>query len=317
MRHCRWHQASRVLAFFCACWGALWGPAAQAQPAMAPGWTLLPLPAPGGAQLLALERAPVLAPLRYRVIAIPGSGCAGMGTFAPRYFAGLQHAQLLVLHKPGVDPWARTPAADCPPDFVQRDALSAWRAAAQQALTAWLAQQPALPTWLLGISEVAELLADLAPQLPHLAGLVLIGASGLDPQEAGALQAARLGQQAAWQALARAQAGPGVDTQVVQWRSLRYWRDLWQWRLAQPLRDGPWPLLHVWGGADALVPEAAYQRFAARARQRSAPYCALRLAGADHGLQGPAPGQDGLPQVWALLEQAARTQGQMDCPWRY
>lgn len=282
-----------MLAFFCA--GAA---------CAAPDFEFVALPAPGDAQLLALQRAPLLAPARYRVIVIPGSGCAGMAHIAVRYFAGLQHAQLLVLHKPGVAPQAQTPPGACPPDFVQRDALSAWRAAAQQALAAWLPTQAPLPTWLVGISEGAELLPELAPQLPQLAGLVLLSASGLDPQEAGALQAQRLGQQLAWQALARAVAGPEPDQALRQGRSLRYWRDLWQWRVAQPLLDGPWPLLQVWGADDALLPQAAYERFAARAQRRSAPYCALRLPGAGHGLQGPMG--DGVQLLWGWLEATVR-----------
>ena len=52
-----------------------------------------------------------------------------------------------------------------------------------------------LPQLLVGISEGAELLPALAPEVPQLAGLVLIGSSGLDPQETGALQARRLGVQ--------------------------------------------------------------------------------------------------------------------------
>ena len=63
---------------------------------------------------------------RYRVVVVPGSGCAGMGPFADRYFRGLLHAQVTVLHKPGVHPADTTPAADCPARFVQADHLSAW-----------------------------------------------------------------------------------------------------------------------------------------------------------------------------------------------
>lgn len=141
--------------------------------------------------------------------------------------------------------------------------------------------------------------------MPQLAGLVLIGASGLDPQQAGALQAERLGAQAAWAALGHIQASRWADSAVVQGRSLGYWRDLWSWPLALPLVRSPWPLLQVWGGDDALVPAAAYAHFAHLAARRTVPYCARRIGGADHGLQRP-DGSDGVQQVWAWVEQWAR-----------
>ena len=50
------------------------------------------LPGDGGVTLSALQRSERAAPLRYRVIVISGSGCAGMGAMADRYFAGLLHA---------------------------------------------------------------------------------------------------------------------------------------------------------------------------------------------------------------------------------
>lgn len=300
--------AGLVLAFFL---GVAVPPPVAAVDRAVPAFALQSLPGQGGAQVLALARGPLVPPLRYRVLVIPGSGCAGMGAVAGRYFAGLLHAQVLVLHKPGVDPADRTAPGDCPSAFVQSDALAAWQGHAQAALATWLGRQDAtLPTWLVGISEGAELLPGLAPLVPRLAGLVLVGASGLDPREAGRLQAQRLGQQAAWNALAHAQSGSAPDDDVVQGRSLRYWRDLWRWPLAQPLLDGAWPLLQVWGEADALVPPQAYQRFAERAQNRAASYCARRLPGADHGLQ--TGDLDGLQWVWAQLEQAAR-QARLGC----
>ena len=267
--------------------------------------------ADGATALQVLTRGERTAPLRYRVIVIPGSGCAGMGPIAERYFAGLLHAQVLVLHKSGVDPQARTAAGDCTRDFVQQDRLSAWLAQAKAALQADAQQRaregaPALPQLLVGISEGAELVPALAREVPQLAGLVLLSASGLDPQEAGTLQARRLGAQADWDALGRAVASRRPDTDVVQGRSLGYWRDLWRWPLTQPLVRSPWPLLQVWGAEDALVPPAAYERFAERARGRAGPYCVHRMEGADHGLQRRAGSGDGVQRVWSWLEQWAR-----------
>ena len=287
---------------------------APAAPTQSPaqGFAQRPLPGTGGATLQTLQRSERTAPLRYRVIVIPGSGCAGMGPMAERYFAGLLHAQVLVLHKPWVDPQARTAPADCPHQFVLRDRHSTWLAHARAALRADAALrqgQPALPHLLIGISEGAELLPALAPEVPHLAGLVLIGSSGLDPQEVGALQARRLGAEADWAALSRIVAGAPPDSVVVQGRSLGYWRDLWNWPLTLPLLQSPWPLLQVWGANDALVPAAAYERFAELASLRTAPYCARRMEGADHGLQRSSDSGevlDGVQQVWVWTEQLAR-----------
>lgn len=283
-------------------------PPGLAAPAVPSGrFEPLALPGENGVVLQALLRSERVAPLRYRVIVVPGSGCAGLGAFADRYFAGLLHAQVLVLHKPGVSPGDRTASANCPHSFVSRDRHSTWLAHARAALRADALQrqgQPALPQLLVGISEGAELLPALAPEVPQLAGLVLIGSSGLDPQEAGALQARRLGAEGDWAALAQIVAGAPHDSVVVQGRSLGYWRDLWNWPLTQPLLRSPWPLLQVWGGDDALVPAVAYTRFEALAALRTAPYCAQRMEGADHGLQ--RPGVDGVQQVWVWTEQWAR-----------
>ena len=284
-------------------------PAIEQGPAPGAAFIQRAVPGAGGAVLQTLQRAERTAPLRYRVIVIPGSGCAGMGPIADRYFAGLLHAQVLVLHKPGVDPGARTAPADCPHSFVSLDRHSTWLAHARAALRADASErqgQPAVSQLLVGLSEGAELLPALAPEVPHLAGLVLIGASGLDPQEAGALQAHRLGVEGDWVALGQIVAGAPHDSVVVQGRSLGYWRDLWNWPLTLPLLQGPWPLLQVWGSDDALVPAVAYTRFAELAALRTAPYCARRIDGADHGLQRAAAGMDGVQQVWAWTEQWAR-----------
>jgi hypothetical protein len=161
-----------------------------------------------------------------------------------------------------------------------------------------------LPLRLVGISEGAELLPDLARSLPPVAGLVMVSSPGLDPVDAGQLQAQRLGHLGAWAALRAAQASAWPDSVTVQGRSLRYWRSFWSWPLAQPLLEGPWPLLRIWGDADESVAPAAYARFADLAVNRVAPWCDIRLPAADHGLQ--APHRDGVQWLWAQLERWAR-----------
>lgn len=324
-------KASLVLAFF-ACTVPLWSVAAEAVETTegegAARFVPVQLPGREGQPqaLWALQRGPLAQPLRYRVVVVPGSGCAGMGPLADRYFRGLLHAQVTVLHKPGVHPHDTTAPADCPPSFVQTDSLARWAAYARAALeqieqTARTEQSeqttamrtpafadPRPPLLLVGISEGVELLPALAAAAgPSLAGMVMMAGSGLDPREAGQLQAQRTGHGADWDALGRAQASAAPDTAVRQGRSLRYWRDLWQWPVQQPLIDGPWPLLQVWGARDELVPEAAYQQFAQAAQRRAAPYCARSLPGADHGLQ--APGFDGVQQVWQWVQQWGRAPG--------
>ena len=336
-------------------WGADMGHL-TGTPALPPEWSQTTLPgAHGGVTLKALQRQALAPPARYRVVVIPGSGCTGWGPVAPRYFAGLLHAELLVLHKPGVDSLAGlTP--ECSSGFIQSDTLPAWRDHAQAALQAHfaplspmssptppeaaanaastivpttfasptssaksvspaLSALPQLPTFLVGISEGAELLPSLAGRVPTLAGMVMISAPGLDPREAGELQAIRLGHSAAWQALAEAVTSSASDDTLREGRTLAYWRSFWQWPLAQPLLNAPWPLLRVWGEADALVPIPAYERFGQQARNRSAAWCDLRLPGADHGLASTLPDErDGLQWLWAQLENWARNPAAGLCP---
>lgn len=279
------------------------------------GWAQHTLAGHGpGQPVLALQRPARALPARYRVVVVPGSGCTGWGPVAERYFAGLLHAEVLVLHKPGVQPQAGL-AAECPAAFQLADALPTWRDAARSALAdhGWSnpspplgtgATSPELPLLLVGVSEGAELLPALALVYPRVAGLVMVSAPGLDPVEAGRWQAQRLGQLPAWQQLEAAQASLDADTQVVQGRTLRYWRSFWRWPLAKPLLAGPWPLLRVWGDADEAVAPTAYQQFAQAAVGRDAGWCDVALPGADHGLQTPQ--RDGVQWLWSQLEGWAR-----------
>ena len=261
------------------------------------------LPGAHGFAVPVLRRAPLAPPLRYRVMVIPGSGCAGMAPIADRYFAGLLHAEIWVLHKPGVALDAWPPPDACDDDFVLHDALSTWRDDAVAALQS-IGHEGAVPQWLVGISEGGELLPEIAKNLQSIEGVVLLSASGLDPAESGGMQAQRRGRLVDWRALEAMQASNASDSVVVQGRSLRYWRDLWRWTSAQPLIKGNWPLLQVWGEKDDLVPAVAYTQFALRAGGRQAPYCPMPIVDADHGLQ--APNHDGVQKVWAFLEAQAR-----------
>lgn len=276
------------------------------------GWSVQKLPGvtPGN-HLSLLQRAPRSAPLRFRVFVIPGSGCTGFAPFADRYFAGLLHAQVQVLHKPGVDLQAGPAPQHCAKGFIEADSLSAWRDDALAALGFLFGsdgtspdeseKHQLLPTILVGISEGGELLPSLAAVVPGVVGLVLLSSSGLDPSEAAYLQAKRLGELDAWHRLVDAAASPLPDTLMTEGRTLRYWRDLRRWALEWPLMESSVPLLQVWGDSDELVPVAAYASFARRARSRQAPFCSWRFPGADHGLHG-TDGADGLQRVWARLE---------------
>ncbi|SDO66316.1 hypothetical protein SAMN05216303_10239 [Rhodoferax sp. OV413] len=291
-----WLQASRTALAVLACIGGC----AQAQPLFSS--STLPGLSPAN-PVPVLQREPSQ-PLRYRVIVLAGDGCMGLAPPLARSLASLPHAQLLVLHKPGVDPQAGP--GSCTPGFTQRDSLSRWQESARAALRAdALAQAGSapVPQLLVGVAEGINLLPGLAAEVQRLAGLVLLQGSGLDPLEAGVLQAQRSGQLAAWQALDEAQRSDAPDSSEVQGRSLRYWRDLWRWHTARPLIDLEWPILQLWGDADAQVPAAAYLRFAERAAGRSAPLCTRHVAAGDAGAQ----------QLGIWLEKWALAPGQGLC----
>ncbi|MBV8656768.1 MAG: alpha/beta hydrolase [Burkholderiales bacterium] len=252
-----------------------------------------------------LIRESPLQPTRYRVFVIPGSGCAGMAPIADRYFAGLQHAEVIVLHKPWVDPDQWPAPHNCPASFVQQDDLASWLRVARAAIRQYSDERPStLPVVLVGISEGAELLPALAADQPDVKAVVMISNAGLDPAEVGAMQAERLGQKSAWDALLATAASDRPDSAVVEGRTLRYWRSLLHWRVLQPLLDLKVPILQAWGGQDALIPASAYARFQALAAQREAGDCAMTFADADHGLQ--AGDKDEVQVVWGRVEASVR-----------
>lgn len=266
----------------------------------------------------ALLRASLAPPARYRVLLVPGSGCDSLAPSADRLAAGLLHAQVVLLQKPHLRQPGATPAtstADCPPDFMQADTLPAWADAARQLAAQALQHTNAnLPLVLVGLSEGAELLPTLAAAYPQAVLLVLVGHAGLDPAALGSLQAQRTGQSAAWQQL-QADTAPVRAPQdvLLQGRHWRYWQALWTWPLAAPLLAAPQPLLQVWGGDDALLPQQAFEAFRQLAQGRPAGYCGRRFESADHQLRGDlrSAQADHLQTVWAWLENAGRNAG----PW--
>jgi len=284
-----------VLAALLWCWGC-----AQAQPLF---HAQAVETADGSSAMSVLVRQALVPPLRYRVVYIPGSGCSGLSAVADRMFRGLLHGQILVLQKPGVQLDAGPAPSHCSDAFVQADDMRTWLTQAKAGLQT-LESVPPLPLLMVGVSEGAELLPFLAASLPDVAALLMISGTGLDPLEAGAMQAARLGETRQWQALARAQASSLPDEHLHDGRTLRYWRSLWDWHSEAALMALPMPLMQVWGDADALLPPRAYERFAERAQRRAGGYCRLRFVGADHGLQ--AAGVDGLQKVWAIVERWGR-----------
>jgi hypothetical protein len=283
--------------------GATWlsavGSTAQPLPAAGPEarFAALPADADDGAVLV---RPALRGPARWRVLLVPGSGCESLAPSADRLARGLRQAQVVLLQKPALSP----PGQPCSRTHLLADNLADWQQRALRLAAQGLAATDAqLPLVLVGLSEGAELLPGLAAARPEAAALVLVGHAGLDPAEAGALQAARLGQAAAWQALMADTRGARDDDALLQGRHWRYWQVLQRWPLQAPLLADPRPLLQAWGGADALMPAAAYQRFAAAAQRRAAPFCAVRFPRADHQLR--EPGADRLQQLWRWLDQAA------------
>lgn len=247
-----------------------------------------------------LVRPALRAPARWRVVLVPGSGCESLQPSADRLARGLRQAQVVLLQKPLLSP----PGRPCSRAHLLADNLADWQQRALRlAAQGLVATDSQLPLVLVGLSEGAELLPGLAAARPEAVALVLVGHAGLDPAEAGALQAERLGQAAAWRLLMAETRGARDDDALLQGRHWRYWQVLQRWPLQAPLLADPRPLLQAWGGADALMPAEAYQRFAGAARRRSGPFCAVRFARADHELREPAA--DRLQQVWRWLDQAA------------
>jgi len=243
-------------------------------------------------------------PAQWRLLVVPGSGCVSLTSSMNRLAHSLRHAQVLLLQKPHLAPGTQAVDAACSDEFIAADNLADWQSRAiRLARQSLAATDSTLPLVLAGLSEGAELLPGLVQALPEAEALVMVGNAGLDPATVAGLQADRLGAGAAWQRLMRAAAGSPSPQRLLEGRNLRYWQVLLDWPLQAALLADPRPLLHAWGGHDALIPAAAFARFAAAARQRSGGYCALQFPAADHQLR--TADNDELQTLWALLDQAA------------
>ena len=249
----------------------------------------------------------------YGVIVLPGSGCAGFGPIADRYFHSLRKAKVAVLQKPLVDPSAWPAPAVCAQPFIQWDNLRDWTLAAthvaNQIATLHMGQ---LPIVLVGISEGGEIALQVARQVPGVSALVLISSPGLDPTNLAEMVAEDAGASASWRRLLHLAAGSAAEDRVVAGRSLLYWRVLLQWRVMDALASSDLPLLQAWGGRDASIPQRAFAKFAA-ARSALSPesYCTLTWPAADHGLQDGAV--DHIQDVWHHVELWQRS-GRWSCP---
>jgi pimeloyl-ACP methyl ester carboxylesterase len=299
-----------LLASACSAWEPASGPFGPE--AMPPGWrTEVVLGGSPERRIIALRREPTQGPALFRLIVIPGSGCTGFAPFAGRYFNGLTKAQVIVLHKPYADLFAGPAPAGCSAEFVRNDALGSWRDDAIAALRQLPPGDAAsLPAIVLGISEGAEIAPYLFPAISNPMGMVLLSATGLDPAVAGEMHAERSGQRAAWTRLKETSASSQPDGMIVEGRSLRYWRDMFGWKLTAALAETGLPLLRVWGSDDALLPQEAYDRFRSLPAATGMQICDWRLAEADHGLQGRRG--DGVQLLWRQLERWAAT-GRLDC----
>lgn len=143
------------------------------------GWLAETLPgAQPGTDLVVLTRPALVDPACFRAVVVPDSGCTGGLPLASCYFYGLLRAELSVLHKPHGNVNAGADA-DCTAEFMQTDTLSDWRNHARAALHAHQRRLAVreISQLLAEIFEGAELLPDLAPALPALAGLAARRAS--------------------------------------------------------------------------------------------------------------------------------------------
>jgi len=226
-----------------------------------------------------------------------------MGRIAQRYFAGLFHAEVIVLHKHGVAPGDVTNTSDCSDAFIRSDSLSTWRGDLIESLEA--AQATAfsdnLPQWLVGISEGGEIAPYVAEHIRNLQGVVLIGSAGLDPPVVAEMRLNSHSSRERWADLMNQAASSLPEDTIVEGRSLTYWRDFLSWRTETLLHTSSWPLLQAWGTDDEDVPGAAYVAFSQKQDGRPSPYCALEIDGANHNLQTPDR-RDGIQQVWSILE---------------
>jgi hypothetical protein len=280
---------------------ALLGALALTHEALAATWRQLLAPGadPGVTVPVLIRAAP--SPAAMRVVVVNGSGCSGMGPIAERYFQGLESAQVWVLHKPGTRPWLRRSPDDCSDAFRDYDRHTRWARDATAAMQHLLRGDHARPTWVVGVSEGADLLPTLGAAVgDSLTGLVLLSATGLDPADTLRWQADRTDRAGVWEAIVQRATEPGDDRARVAGRSLGYWRDLLGWRLFDELTGRAWTVVHWWGDQDEFIPPEAHQAFVERAQGRPVRLCSRRWPGADHGLHQPGTGAL-QPTLWRGL----------------
>ena len=230
---------------------------------------------------------------RLLVFVVPGSGCTSMKYFFPGYFSGLNiPARFVALQKRGirVDGWGD--GDECPRDFLASDHPSRTLRDQVEFFEAMRASVPDARVIVIGISEGAEIAADMARSLPSVSALVLIGHGGVAPLTAYQLLLEKYkdkdksGQSSMTIA---AVTSPMIgDNELVHGRSARYWRETFALKTDETLLALPIPIWIAVGERDASMPIEAADLMQQRiARQAHKSIRIVRFPGADHALCAP------------------------------
>lgn len=240
---------------------------------------------------------------------LAGSGCRSMGPYLPEYFTGLEGAagalRIFILHKRHIAPDAD--GSHCSEAFVRADHASRWLADQQEFIARQLAlsrPQPEPRVLLLGISEGAELVPQLAKKITAVSHLALLSHSGLAPLDAYQALAQRYPHmRQGWQEVQQALAGmpPDQDTARIHGRSWRYWSEAAASTQQHDILASGLPVLLAVGEADTLIPAPAVAQLQQRFLEAgNTNLTILRFPQADHGLQSPE--RNFLPDFFHQLE---------------